>query len=346
MRKKIQFYLFIVILFLGSLLNAKEYEILAIGTPCMDILFEVPEDFLQVVKVEKGGSAHADWETFSGILARTPTSPQYAPGGSASNTIKGLSYLGHKCAIFGKIGKDEIAGKYCENIESYGVISKLISTDTPTQQVAAFITPDHQRTFRVFPGASKDLTCEDLKSEFFKNTKLVHIEGYALHNDKLVKKSMEMAKEAGALVSFDLASFILVKEHKEQILELIEKYVDILFANKEETMALTGLEPEEGCGYLEKLCKVSIVTIGDQGCWVGSKGSVQHYPALPAQVIDTTGAGDLFACGFLHGYVEGHSLDQCARYGNLIAGKVVEVIGAEIPFDKWAQLLLQIPKKQ
>lgn len=342
MTKKCAFVLQIVFFFYSALSYAQEYEILGIGAPCMDILIHVDDEFLASIDAKKGGSKLENWETFSKIIEKANNPAQYAAGGSASNTIKGLRSLGQKTAICGKIGSDEMGQKYIKNINHLGIIGKLVTSSTPTQQVAAFITPDHQRTFRVFPGAAIELSSLDLTPELFRNVKLVHIEGYALYNGSLVRRAMELAKEAGALVSFDMASFEVVQKYKETILELISSYADIVFANEDEAKTLTGLFPSEACDKLKSMCKVAVILVGEDGCWVGSGDYKHHSPAVASKVIDTTGAGDLFASGFLHGYLEGCPLDICAQYGNLTGGAVVEIVGAEIPEAKWKELREQL----
>ena len=272
--------------------------------------------------------------------------PIVTTGGSCANTIKGLASLGQRSALAGKMGRDPMGKLFLEKFEKYGVVPLIVYSDTPTAQVASLITPDHQRTFRCFPGAGNEFTEEDLIPELFQGVRLVHIEGYAFYNQSLAERSMQMAKEAGALVSLDLGSFELVKKFKGKLLELIPAYVDIIFANEDETRVLTGLGPEEGCDLLRQMCQATVILIGKDGCWIGSPDEKCLCPAIAANVIDTTGAGDLFASGFLHGFLEGCTLKECGRYGNLTGGTVVQYKGAEIPDHKWTELKEIMPKGQ
>lgn len=337
MCSKIIFHCVFSVFFFASILSGEIYEVLGIGAPCIDILFQVEEEFLDRIKAKKGACEHTDWKTFANTFEAIGTAPKYVPGGSCSNTIKGLCSLGEKVAICGKMGKDEVGKKYLEHVQSQGIVSKMIFTDTPTQQIEVFITPDHQRTFRVFPGAGVELTGTDLTPELFRNIKLVHIEGYAFHNGDLIEKSIELAKNAGATVSLDLANFEIVKKYKDRILNLLPK-VDIVFANEEEALALTGLTPKASCEFLNGLCKIAVVLVGEKGCWAGSEKKVIYSAGLKVKAVDTTGAGDLFASGFLHGYLKGLPIEQCAYYGNLTGSSVVEVVGAEIPSYRWTEL--------
>jgi sugar/nucleoside kinase (ribokinase family) len=199
------------------------------------------------------------------------------------------------------------------------------------------VSKDGERTMRCCPGVANDLSGQDLSWSLFSEAKWVHIEGYMLnvHDKDYVCDVMKMAKEAGALISFDLSSVELVLKKREEMLYLLKNYVDLVFGNKEEVRALLKLNPHEGCLKLQEFCTVSVVTLGKDGCLVGSRGQVYPVKAETVKVVDTTGAGDLFASGFLHGCIAGQPLLTCARWGHLLAGAVCEEYGAEIPPKKW-----------
>lgn len=345
MKKILFIFQFTVLMVTHSFILAQDYTVLGIGAPAMDILMSVDEEFLKTIPGEKGGSLQVDWETFSRIMEYGRSQEVFiASGGSAGNTIKGLASLGQKAAFFGKTGSDEMGKEYLSRMSSFGVIPLLIETHTPITQVAGLITPDGERTFRYFLGASQELTAEDLTPELFQNVSLVHIEVYALYNGNLVEKAMQLAKEAHALVSIDLGSFEVVRQFKERLLDLIVNYVDIVFSNEDEIRALTGLNPEEGGEFLKEICPIAIVKMGKEGCFVMSGETKFHSPAIPAKIVrDTTGAGDHFASGFLHGFLEERPLEECAYYGNLTGSAAVEVYGAEIPESKWEELRELMP---
>ncbi|MFQ5729094.1 MAG: carbohydrate kinase family protein, partial [Waddliaceae bacterium] len=178
----------------------------------------------------------------------------------------------------------------------------------------------------------------DLDPAHFKNVNIVHIEGYSLQNEKVTEKAMRLAKESGALVSLDLGSFEIVNQYKSTILGLLEKYVDLVFTNKDETLALTGFPPEKGCEQIKNLCEIAVVMIGKEGSWVGWGDETHRCPTFQVEAIDTTGAGDLFASGFLHALLEGKPAEECAKWGAITASTVVQVIGTEIPPEKWKQI--------
>lgn len=329
----------LAIFFFSTVVLGQECDVLGIGAPCIDIMLLVEDEFLETIPGKKGGSLQIEWTTFSKILERSEVRhPLIITGGSCSNTIKGLASLGQRSALFGKIGRDKMGQHFLNNVVPIGVMPWLIASDTPTAQVACFVTPDRQRTFRCFPGAGNELTEEDLFPELFEGVKLVHVEAYAFYNGSLATRAMQLAKEAGAIVSLDLGCFELVEHFRHTILGLLPDYVDIIFANEDEIYALTGLGPRAGCNKLKQMCPIAVVSVGENGCWVGSGEKIFHSPAFPIEVVDTAGAGDLFASGFLHGYLEGCSLKECARYGNLAGSAVVGTCGAEIPTTQWTKL--------
>jgi sugar/nucleoside kinase (ribokinase family) len=316
----------------------KEIEILGVGSPFMDQVIEVSEEFLSTVPGSKGGMEIVDYPVLCDIIQRSGKTPTTIAGGSAANTIKGLSNLGHKCALVGSIGTDPLGTLFLERLKSLGIVSYLHASPLPTSQLVSLVTPDGQRTFRDFLGASTLTNAETLHPEYFTHVKLVHIEGYSLLNKGLTKKAMELAKEAGTMVSFDLASFEIVQGFKDSILQLLKEYVDIVFANADEIRMLTQLSPDKGCEFLKDLCKIAVVLLGKEGCIVGKGREIRHCPAYPVTPVDTTGAGDLFASGFLHGYLQGASIQECAHYGAITGQAVVQVLGAEIPQAKWRKI--------
>jgi len=318
------------------------YDILAIGTPIVDQLIMTTDEFLQKIHGPRGGSESVDYETLCKLLKNSGHSPVSATGGCAANTIKGLAQLGHNCALFGKLGNDEAGLYFQRTMEELGIISKLQIVNKPTAQVACLISPDHERTMRSFLGAGLEMKAQDLDSEIFKNVKLLHIEAYLLDRDPLVQHSMELAKAAGAKISFDLANFEIVEKYKKQMIDLLSNYVDIVFANNEETQALTGLGGEAGCDILKDICEIAVVKLGDKGCLAAQDQEKVFQPGFTVNAVDTTGAGDLFASGFLHGYLQQKELKECARYGNLVASFVVQMVGTEMMPEMWQSIKKQL----
>lgn len=318
--------------------NILKYEVLGIGNPVMDLILFISEAYLSSLFGAKRGMEIVDQETLQAIINNSHSIPQYIAGGSAANAIIGLAHFGEKCAITGMIGEDKYAQIYLKHLDQLKIVPLYFYCPIPTAQAACLVTPDGERTCRTFLGASQKMTGDLLPPSFFEGAKLVHVEGYSLLNEGLTERGMELAKQVGAKVSFDLASLEIASRFRKRILSLIPHYVDILFANEDETRALTGLEPESGCIALKELCEIAVVSIGKNGCFVGHGAHCNHYPAFPVKPLDTTGAGDLFASGFLHGYLQGKELSECARYGALCGAEVVQVLGAEIPPEGWQRI--------
>jgi sugar/nucleoside kinase (ribokinase family) len=331
-------FLFAAILAVGSLHATCSYEVLGIGAPVADMILPVSHEFMANIPGQRGGSQEVDLGTLKGILMKSPAEPKYVPGGSAANTLKGLASLGTKAAFLGKVGQDEVGKRLETNLLNAGVISLLLPANTGTGQLVSLITPDGERTFRIYAGSTLELGPNDLKKEYFEGVRLVHIEGYALRNFGLVQRSVELAKQAGAKISFDLGCHELANVHREYIMQQISNHIDIIFGNEEEIGVLTGLDPEEACEYLTQYCDIVVVLRGKKGCLIGHKDELIACQPFPAEVKDTTGAGDLFASGFLHGYLRGYSLENCGDLGNLLGSTVVQVYGAEIPNERWFQV--------
>lgn len=318
-------------------------DALGVGALLADQIVHVTDELLSKLPGKKGGMETVDHQTLTELLRLTnPTSPLF-PGGSCANVIRSLAHLGRKCALIGKIGNDDIGNALLKNLQILGIETLYTRGFTPTGQVVSFVTPDGERTCRSYLGAQQEITPKDLIPEQFENVKIVHIEGYNLLYPGLAECAMQYAKNAGAKISFDLASFEIVEAYKDQILELLSQFVDICFANELETRLLTGKALQEGCAELKKFCPLAVVSKGKDGCWIGHEKTVLHYPAYPIEhPLDTTGAGDLFAAGFLHGYLSSKPLEVCADYGALLGAAVVQVQGTVLPEEQWRLLAEQL----
>lgn len=328
---------------LSNQIYARQYDVLGIGAPCIDIILPVDDEFLQAHQLQKGASIPVDWEFFRQLLTEGNCQEEHiATGGCTSNTLKGLARLGQSCQFFGKIGSDAVADKVIETMEAHGIATKFLPAVAASQQVLGFITPDHERSFCVHHGAANELSEADLYPELFENVKMVYIEGYQLPNGQLVEMAIKMAKAAGAQVCLDLGTHLLVNSYKDRLYQIL-KDVNIIFANSEEAFSLTGKAPEESCDILRNICDIAVVLTGGDGCWVGDKNQKIHCPAFQVEVLDTTGAGDLFASGFIHAYLSKCSLADCGRFGNLLGSTIIQYYGAEIPVEKWDAIRSQQP---
>lgn len=302
-------------------------RIVGIGAPVVDHLAFVEE----VQGINGGMVAISENELYERLALHQW---KQVTGGSATNTLKGLNQLGNTCCLVGKIGEDG-AGEFFRN--QIGFPTYLITDLKPTAQCLVYITPNGERTFKTFLGASVQLKWEDLNPYYFEKADLIHIEGYTLNADKVTEKAGEMSE---CPISFDLASFEMVDQHKNRIIPFLQNSVDILFCNELESKALTGLEAKEACQELLKYVPLAVVTQKEKGGYIGFLNSVQKFEAYPVKALDSTGAGDLFSSGFLHAYLQEKPLLECAKLGALIAREVVQVIGTELSSDIWKKFRL------
>lgn len=314
-------------------------SILGIGNALTDILAVLPDDsLLDKYHLPKGSMQHVDMETGDKIWAALkPLGVKYVAGGSAANTIACTAIFGMPSSFIGKIGDDELGLLFKSDQEQYGVRTNLLKSEHSSGRSMVFVSGGNaERTFAVYLGAALDLVPEDLKPEFFKGHDYFHIEGYLVQNQALIRKAVEMAHDAGCLISLDMASYNVVESNNAFLHDIVEKYVDIVFANETEARAFTKLDdPEASLDDIASRCRIAVVKVGKDGSWVKS-GDEKHYiPSWPADTVDATGAGDTYAAGFLYAHSLGMPLKVCGETGSIIAAKVVEVIGTKIDIPRW-----------
>ena len=313
--------------------------ILGIGNALTDILAVLPDDtLLGTYHLPKGSMQHVDMETGDKIWAALkPLGVKYVAGGSAANTITCTSIFGMPSSFIGKIGDDELGLLFKSDQEQYGVKTKLFKSEHSSGRCMVFVTgANAERTFAVYLGAALDLVAEDLSPEDFVGYDYFHIEGYLVQNQTLIRKAVEYAHQAGCIISLDMASYNVVESNLAFLHDIVEKYVDIVFANETESKAFTKLsDPVEALEDISKLCRIAVVKVGKDGSWIQA-GDERHFiEAYPAATVDATGAGDTYAAGFLYAHSLGMPLDICGRTGSIIAAKVVEVVGTKIDIPRW-----------
>ena len=310
------------------------------GSALIDILAHEDEDFLSRTGAVKGGMTYVDKEFIDDTLSLSSQPPVLVPGGSACNTVVGVGKLGGAARFVGKCGTGEMGEFFKNDLKRQNVEPALLRSDAPTGRVLSIITPDAQRSMFTFLGASAEADPQDIEQESFANAAIVHIEGYLLFNPELILKVLQTAKSAGAGVSLDLASFNVVKESREQLQHIVESYVDILIANEDEALAYTGHEDEAlAVQGLAADVEIAILKVGKRGSFIASGDQiVPIQPKTGAPVIDTTGAGDLWAAGFLYGLVNGYTLEHCGELGSTCGYEVCRVVGANIPDTGWERI--------
>jgi len=312
-------------------------KILGIGNALTDYLFRLDsDDVLLKLALPKGSMQLVDKHKSDEILNMIRLAPeQISAGGSAANTIHGLANLGVETAFIGKVGDDEHGRMFRKNLQSSGIEEKLFTSESPSGVAIALISPDGERTFATYLGAAIELTNEDLETEMFEDYDLVHIEGYLVQNHNLVRKILSITNELEQKVSIDLASYNVVSDNKDFLNEIISNNAHIVFANEDEAREFTGLSPEKALSVISQICEVAIVKVGSQGSLIRDKNHSLKIEAFPATCLDTTGAGDLYASGFLYGFSKKMKLSQCGEIASLLAGHVIEELGAKITEHRW-----------
>lgn len=316
-------------------------DVIGVGSPLVDSLAQVDDAFIRHLDGAKGGMELVSAPIMQVLLSRLPAPPKRAPGGSAANTVVGLAHLGSRTRLLGKVGRDETGAFYRQAAAAAGVDLACLKecATTPTGQCLSLITPDSQRTMRTFLGASQMISLAEVTPADFAGGRMAHIEGYLLFNRELAEHVLHCAKTAGCTVSLDLASFEVVRAHREHLDELLNRYVDIVFANQDEAREYLGHEaPQAALAALARHCHVAAVKVGADGAWLQSGREQVFVSAQKVTAVDTTGAGDLWAAGFLHGWLRGRDLATCGRYGAALGAAVVQVVGAVIPDEQWLNL--------
>jgi sugar/nucleoside kinase (ribokinase family) len=319
------------------------FELVGVGSPIIDVLARVPDSFLNTVGGDKGGMVLTDAETIGKWMALLPEPFEEAPGGSAGNTIFAAARLGLHTTFIGKTGNDTGGTFYRERLKALGGDASRFKDGTiPNGRCLSLITPDSQRTLRTDLGAAATLTPGEITPADFIGCTHAHIEGYLLFNPDLMFAVLQSAKEANCTISLDLASFEVVKAAGDSLPGLLRDYVDLVFANEDEAEAFHGGPDSPGnlAVELAGLCDLAVVKVGKQGAWLARGTEAIHSPALPnIKAVDTTGAGDFWAAGFLAGWLRGKPLEVCAAWGARLGAEIVQVIGAELPDATWERIL-------
>lgn len=322
-------------------------NILGIGNALVDVMtlidsekilerFSLPKGSMQLVDAQKSAQVK---EGTSGFR-RTLTS-----GGSAANTIHGLAMLGCYSGFIGSIGRDETGDFFESEMQNAGVRTFLLRRKTQTGTAVALITPDSERTFATHLGAAVELGKEDLDPVYFSGFDILYLEGYLIIDKALTEEACRIAKLKNMEIAIDLASYNVVQAKLDDFKEIVTKYADIIFANEDEARAYTGYEPDEALKTISEQCRIAVVKTGSRGSLVRSGSDIYTINPLPVNCVDTTGAGDLYAAGFLHAYSQGFDLNTCGDIGALLAATVIETVGAKINPLKWPVLKKIIAEK-
>jgi sugar/nucleoside kinase (ribokinase family) len=319
------------------------FDLLGVGSPIMDLLAPVPEAFLKNVPGDKGGMVLVNHEEMHRILSLLDVAPDYSTGGSAANTTFNAARLGLRTSFLGKLGNDTLADTYRRSFAAAGVDgSRFKSGPLPNARCLALVTPDAQRTMRTCLAAAMTLSPDEISPADFENCRHAHIEGYLVFNRALADAVLAAARTAGCTVSLDMASFEVVDASREWLFSQFRKGIDVVFANEDEIRALFQDEISDYSMLARKLAShgvLAAVKVGKDGAWLAQGSEIHRVaPVSVPNVVDTNGAGDSWAAGFLYGYLRGWPLPQAGALASMIGAETVRHLGPIIPRNAWDQL--------
>ena len=315
-------------------------KVLGIGNALVDILIQIDDDkILEELELPRGSMQLVDANRSARVLEATKHfEKSLASGGSAANTIAGIAGLGMESSFIGKINNDEMGNVFKSDLEKINIKPQLKYSDTPSGTAATLISKDSERTFATHLGAAVELTAEDLTDKMFIGHDYFYIEGYLVQNHSFLERAVSLAKKHNQKIFLDLASYNIVEDNLEFLKYIVENYVDVIFANEEEAKAFTGKEPEEAVHDFASLCEIAIVKIGKNGSLIKSGEEFVKTGIIKATSLDTTGAGDQYAAGFIYGLSNGFDLEKCGKIAAIMSGKVIEHYGARILPKQWKEV--------
>ena len=320
--------------------------VLGVGNALVDIITVLENDsILDKFGLPRGSMTLVDVGLSKIIYeAVFSESSEMSTGGSVANTMRTLANLGGNGGYLGKIGDDKLGHIFKEAFEKIGIKTHLSFSVKETGRVMGLVSRDSERTMATYLGAAAELTPADFSAEIFQQYQYAYIEGYLVFNHDLIQAGVEIAKAAGLKIAIDLASFNVVEANLKFLKDIIKNHVDIVFANEEEARSFTGKEPEQALHEIAGMCELAIVKVGRQGSLIKRGNEVIKVNAIEANAVDTTGAGDSYAAGFFYGLTHNYDLETCGKIAAFISGKVVEVMGANLPDHKWPEIHEEIRK--
>lgn len=314
-------------------------KVIGIGNALTDMLVNLRSDqVLEKFDLPRGSMSLVNSEQQKEISKSVSGLPYtLSLGGSADNTIRAMARLGCKVGFIGKVGRDSTGDFFESALENLGIQPFILRGEERSGKCVSLVSPDGERTLVTHLGAAVEMKAEDLTPEIFDGYDCLYVEGYLVQDHNLIRGAIRMAKELGLKVAIDLASFNVVEENVDFLREVISEYVDIVFANEDEARAFSGEEePVNALQYISTMCDLVIVKIGMRGALIKQGSEVSHVGIMAAaKRVDTTGAGDFYAAGFLAGICEGLSLRQCGTIGAITAGKVIEIVGTTPTEEAW-----------
>ena len=314
-------------------------RVIGIGNALTDMLVNLRSDeVLEKFDLPRGSMSLVNSEQQKEISKSVSGLPYtLSLGGSADNTIRAMARLGCKVGFIGKVGRDSTGDFFESALENLGIQPFILRGEERSGKCVSLVSPDGERTLVTHLGAAVEMKAEDLDPKIFEGYDCLYVEGYLVQDHNLIRGAIRIAKELGLKVAIDLASFNVVEENIDFLREVISEYVDIVFANEDEARAFSGEdEPVNALQYISTMCDLVIVKIGMRGALIKQGSEVSHVGIMAAtKRVDTTGAGDFYAAGFLAGMCQGLTLRQCGTIGAITAGKVIEIVGTTPTEEAW-----------
>jgi sugar/nucleoside kinase (ribokinase family) len=315
-------------------------DIVAIGNAIVDVIAQADDEFVLGEGVAKGSMRLMDEATSDSLYSRMGPGREIS-GGSAANTVAGMAMMGAQCGFIGQVADDQLGEVFAHDIHAVGIDfdTPARAGDPPTARCLIFVTPDGQRTMNTFLGASQHLPAHTLNAEAVAAAKILYLEGYLWDPEEpraAMRRAIEAARDAGRQVAFTLSDTFVISRYGDDFRALIaDGLIDILFANEHELAALTGeADFDAGIGQLSAQVPVLVVTRSEKGAVAVARGERAQVAAEPVdEVVDTTGAGDQFAAGFLFGHVRGRRLEECLLLGAICAAEVISHYGPRCEAD-------------
>ncbi len=323
-------------------------KIIGIGNALTDMLVNLKSDeVLDAFSLPRGSMSLVEDEMQKKISKSVAGLPYtLSLGGSASNTIRAMARLGTETGFIGKVGNDSTGDFFEQGLINVGVQPFIFRGRSHSGRCVSLVSPDGERTMVTHLGAALEMTAEEISADMFAGYDCLYIEGYLVQDHNLIRSAVSTAKKCGLKIAIDLASFNVVEENLDFLRQLVAEYVDILFANEDEARVFTGeAEPLNALQAISEMCGLSVVKIGMKGALIKHGSEVVHVGIMAAaKRVDTTGAGDYYAAGFLSGMCQGLSLRQCGTIGAVTAGKVIEVVGTTFGEDAWNDIFNLVAK--
>ena len=317
----------------------KKFDLIGLGNAIVDIIVNIEDEFLEINNLEKGSMNLINFNESQTLLENCKVIKQIS-GGSSANTVVCLAELGNHVHFIGRVKNDQFGNFFSSDLKK----SKTIFNTPPTNEGAStahsiiLITPDAQRTMCTYLGASIEFEPEDIDFTVIKESKYLYLEGY-LWDSELAKnaflKAAQIAKQSNTKIILSLSDSFCVDRHRESFLELIDNYVDIVFCNESEVLSLFKKDILANCqGDLSSLCELVVVTLGSNGSLIINNNAIEVIKSITkGKIIDSTGAGDIYAGGFIHGLIKNYSLKKCGEIGSICAGQIITQLGSRSNMD-------------